>query len=385
MNQKMRIKVSLPLIFTYLYFCSVLVSGFNAIDLGMWLKRVGLMIPLIILFFVVSQRFTVKELTLHLKWILYPGIFISILGIAELYLIQSAPQVYSFIHHFERHQQIMDSSQATLQLHGMVPRARAFFVEANELSQFLTLPFGFLLAILCFRHDQIQRRLVYLIGLLIVLFAQIASLSRGGILAFSAQLVAMFLVSIRAGTKINIRNNIILIVFLTIFIILGVVFLSGDTNTLFYVFGTRIRDYISEDRFVTMGRGLLVTSASLTNFILGIGVGNINISYVKEATTTNLFLDVIIESGVFGLVSFFGIIGGLLFLSYKTMRNRFIIGNNDLFVVFIGTYISFIGMLVGGMTYSPHTLSFFWFICGLLLALNNYGCILPKGILITNQ
>lgn len=47
---------------------------------------------------------------------------------------------------------------------------------------------------------------------------------------------------------------------------------------------------------------------------------------------------------------------------------------------FVMTYLSFVGLIVGGLTYATHMLNFFWFSCGLLFALYQY-----KKTSVTNE
>ena len=98
---------------------------------------------------------------------------------------------------------------------------------------------------------------------------------------------------------------------------------------------------------------------------------------MNEATTTNQFIDVLVETGVIGLSFYVLAIVSLLWLSYKFMKNKSLLANNDLFVVFVGAYLGFIGMLLGGMTYPTHMLFFFWLNAGLLLAVCKFRAINP--------
>lgn len=385
MRKEIKIKTSLPMVFTCLYFYSVLISGANAIDHGLWLKRTTLIGAFILLFFVVSQKSNVKELTSHWKWVLYPGIIIAIFGISDVYLFQSAPDVYKMFHRYDKHQQSDDPSDAKLQIfEAGVLRARAFFPEANEFSQYLSLPFGFLLAIFFFRRDRMRRKWIYLIGLLTVLMAQIASLSRGGILAFCAQFIAIFFVIFKSGTQWDRNIRKMAPAVLAIFII-GIIFLNEDIKELFYIMGQRIistssdSDYSSNERLMSIESGLSVAGASVPNFIIGVGAGNLDVSSAAIATTSNYLVDILAETGIIGLLSFLGLIFSLLFLSHKSMRNHFLISDNDSFIVFVGAYLALIGMLIGGLTASTHLLCFFWFISGLLLAICQYGKMMQNG------
>jgi hypothetical protein len=258
----------------------------------------------------------------------------------------------------------------------MLPRARAFFEEANEFSLYLTLPFGFLLALLFFRGDTTRKiRLMYIIGLLIVIMAQILTFSRGGWFSFVVQLSILFII-INKSVKSNLRKILsytsILITVLFIINFYNPEILSKVFSLVSYRLFTSfsIDDYSTVERFMTIQNGLSVTFSSIPNFIVGIGIGNLGASIVNEATTTNYFVDILVETGIIGLISFSLFIIYILIISRNTFNLFKKINDDDLLVVFIGAFLSFIGLLTGGLTASAHMLCFFWFLVGLLFAIN---------------
>ncbi len=365
------------------YVIAVLLSGLNAIDSAMWQQRSALVLAMSLLFFVFSQRYTQKEFGLYLKIIIYSGIFFSVVGMLDVYLFFTAPDIFGIIHQFDGGAQFAQNGAGDLASYNLVARARGFFTEPNEFSQYLILPFGFILAVAFFQHQKAGTKLLCLFGLLIVLFAQVMSQSRGGLLGFFVEILGLLLVTKISGVKRKIRiKNYLPIVFVVVALIAaGILYVGENIVAIFVTVVDRVgstgtsNDWTTDIRLMNYQHGFDSASASLANLLVGVGAGNLDFSYVHEATTSNQFLDVLVETGIIGFIFYFMTILSLLWLSYKFMKNRLLSSNNELFVVFVGAYLSFLGMLVGGMTYPTHMLFFFWLNAGLLLAVCKFRAI----------
>ena len=363
------------------YILAACISGANAFHLELWLRRLVLILAMCMLFYVFSQISTLKEFELCLKVIILSGTFFALFGFVEILLFQKMPSVFRAIHFFDAGWQFVDKSNVSLGLFKMIPRAKGFFTEPNEFSEYLTLPFGFLLAVVFFRHQEMKRRLIYIIGIFIVFFAQLFSLSRGGLLAFFAQFLGLFLIKKVSSNSWAVSRKLIVSITLILFaLIVGVsIYLGFSIMDLLDTALGRIVSTLSggnwayEIRLTTIRDGLVSAGLSFSNFLVGVGAGNLNASYVREATTTNQFVDVLVETGIIGLSFYVAIILSLLRASHKFMKNRLLSSNNPLFTVFVGAYLSLLGMLIGGMTYATHALFFFWLNAGLLLAVCKYG------------
>lgn len=368
------------LLFVLGYLMAVFLSGINAIDITSWLQRVALVLAMSLLFFVFSQRSTQREFGLCLKLIVYSGIFFAFLGMVDVYLFLTTPDVFGIIHQFDGGRQFAKNDAGDLASYNLIARARGFFTEPNEFSQYLILPFGFILAMLFFRHQKTRWAVIFIIGILIVSFAQLFSLSRGGLLGFFGQFIGLFLIRNVSGVQWTLQIKKLLPTILLLFVIIGgVVYLNEDIIQMFDTVADRISstgsegDWTSDLRLTTIQAGFISAGTSFVNFLVGVGAGNLGVSYVREATTTNQFVDVLVETGIIGLTFYVAMILSLLWLSYKFMKNRLLTSNNELFVVFVGSYLSFVGMLLGGLTYATHALFFFWLNSGLLLAICKYG------------
>lgn len=298
------------------------------------------------------------------------------------------------IHQFDGGRQFVDVSNVDLASYNLISRARGFFTEPNEFSQYLVLPFGFLLAIAFFRQQKTRWNVIYPAGIVIVLLAQLFSLSRGGLLGFFGQFFGLYLIRKVSGVQwtIRIRNMLTTICVLIALTVCVSFYYDWGILPLLSTVADRIGstssadDYSGAARLVTIHDGFLTAGTSIGNFLVGVGAGNLSNSHVHDSTTTNQFVDVWVETGIIGLAFYVAIFLSLFWLSYKFMKNRLLTSNNKLLVVFSGAYLSLIGMLLGGMTYPTHALFFFWLDAGLLLAICKYGhkvnrVILQKGML----
>ncbi len=386
LKKRIVLMVSLPLLFVVGYFMAVFISGINAIDAVAWQQRVALVLAMSLLFFVFSQRSTLAEFGLFLKLVVSSGVFFSLLAILDIYLYVSAPDLFQMLHQFDGGRTFVDESGFDLRSYNLIARARGFFAEPNEFSQYLILPFGFLLAAIFFQRQRSRRMAIYLIGILVVFFAQLFSLSRGGLLGFFGVFIGLVLVRKVSGIQLtlHIKNRIKTIIVLSALTIVAGLYYSEDITPLINTVADRVvstgsgDDWTADLRLMTIEKGLASSGSIVSNFLVGVGAGNLSYSLVQEATTTNQLVDVLVETGIIGLTFYVAIILSLLWLSYKFMKNRSLTSNNELFVVFAGSYLSLIGMLFGGMTYATHALFFFWLNAGLLLAICKYGTKINK-------
>ena len=104
------------------------------------------------------------------------------------------------------------------------------------------------------------------------------------------------------------------------------------------------------------------------SLFFSIGPGNLDVSLVSEATTGNQFIDIIVETGLFGLFCY------LLIVIYA-VRKFFAVSAIFLYKqdyqslqVSLGFFLGLIGLMFGGMTYATHSLFFFWINLSLLFA-----------------
>lgn len=352
----------LALILPMLFLLSVLLSGLNADRIDFWAKQSVLLCAMVILFMLVSQRWARAQILQNIRWVIYPGVLIAAWGMLEMLLNPTdLPLYYS---------------------DGLImPRAQSLFAEPNEFSQFLALPFAYLFSsVLYFRNASMTERGFFWGGLLVVFFAQVFSFSRGGMVVFLSQIITWYFLTTIFSTK---RRNISwqgISAFIGFFVVMTIIMAGQDLSDIISVFLERIQSLFSGDDATSKIRwdGIIVaitaTVSSPLNFVFGIGLGNLTLLLGDGvATTSNILVDVLSELGMLGLISFLAILGGALIYPLRTLRHLFRRNDHEMLTAFFGAYLSFVGLIAGGLTYATHMLNIFWFSCGLLFALSNFN------------
>lgn len=368
MGWRFVLQSKIPMILLLPLIMCVLFSGLNADRLDLWIKQSLLLLAMLTLFVIVSQRWSRIQIIQNMRWIIYPGILVAGWGILELLLYpQDLPLYYS------------DAS--------IMPRARSLFAEPNEFSEFLALPFAFLFsAILYYRKIHIWERWILGLGLFLVIMAQVLSFSRGGIAVFLFQILAWFILSSLyiAGARRRFRmRSVLLLIFLSMLI--GGLLTSPEVINVVDVFIERIKtlfsgnDLTSKIRWEGILAAISKTIDSKVNFAIGMGLGNLpQLLGDDVATTANFLVDVFSELGILGLLWFLIILAIAFILPLGTLKYLVKKKDDEMLAVFFGAYLSFAGLIAGGLTYATHMLNIFWFSCGLLFALHQYKKSLPK-------
>ena len=351
---------SIPaIIFSIILIIFAYISVFNSIEYSLWIKRMLLFTLFMTLFIVTSYLNSKNIFKINSKLIIFSGVIAASWGIIELLL----------------------RPQELLQYGSFIPRANSFFEEANEFSQYLNLPFGFLLAQYIFNDKKtlINRSSIFLL-LSIVIIAQFISFSRGGLLAFFSQL--LLLTYIYNNKILLFKKILIASVFITIFFIIVISTFPKEyiniNAALEILYSKTVQTFSTIDastsvRFHTIKLGLTNLENSINNLIFGIGLGSLelalgNLDADGDATTSNFIIDILVETGMLGLFSYLLFIIYMLYISQYVSKRLINCKDNNLKVVFYGSYFSIIGLMIGGLTVATHMHCFFWYICGLIFA-----------------
>lgn len=341
----------------------VLLSGLNANRIDLWGKQALLLFAMLMLFLIVSQRWSRVQLLQNIRWIIYPGILVAGWGILELLLYPAdLPLYYS------------DGS--------IMPRVRSLFAESNEFSQFLALPFAFLFSALLY-HRQVPswERWFFGLGMLLIVLAQVLSFSRGGMVVFVGEIVMWFILTSLFATKkkryLSLRKVLLLV---ALSVAIGALMSGLELIDNFQIFFERIQSLFSGDdttskiRWDGIVAAISETTSSPVTFVVGMGLGNLSLLLGEGvATTANILADVFSELGVLGFLSFLVIVGAALVLPIGTLKRLMRKKDDEMLVAFFGAYLSLVGLIAGGLTYATHMLNIFWFSCGLLFALYQYN------------
>ncbi|MBY0579574.1 MAG: hypothetical protein K2P57_11065 [Burkholderiales bacterium] len=341
---------------------SVLLSGLNANRLDLWGKQGLLLSLMLVLFFVVSQRWSRVQILQNMRWVIYPGILVAGWGILELFLDPENLPLYYTSGGF------------------IMPRAVSLFAEPNEFSEYLALPFGFLFSAMLYRHKfSSWERKIFGLGLSVVIVAQVLSFSRGGMVVFASEILAWYLLTSFYSTgKLRVWGRKLLF-FIVSLLAIGGLLAGHDVLSIVDVFVERLQglfsgnDVTSQIRWQGIIDAIANTVASPVNFVVGMGFGNLTLLLGEGvATTANVLVDVFSELGILGLLSIMTIVGAALVLPLRILSDLMRKRDDDMLAAFFGAYLSFVGLLAGGMTYATHMLNIFWFSCGLLFAIYQY-------------
>jgi len=370
LKQRVRLSYKIPVLISVMIALSILLSGLNAYNVVVFIKQSVLCLFMLLLFLVGTQENTKNNLIKIIRCVIYPSVFVAGWGLIELYLYPHTLTVYS--------------SEL-----GLWVRARSFFSEANEFSQYLSLPFGFLLGML-FYYKPLGRleKFVLSLSLLIILTAQVLSFSRGGIISFLAELITWFLLSHSDKNSFcALMKKSLRFLLISFGVIISLCLVDPLFIDIFRVVFERFSSLFSSSdattftRIDTINVAISALLTSLSSVLFGIGFGNLpQVLGEGVANSGNSFVDIFTELGLLGLVSFVGLILACLVLPIRTKRILDKTKDNRMLAVFYGAYLSFVGLLVGGLTSPTHMLNIFWFCAGTLMALYIFGLKIRKPL-----
>lgn len=272
----------------------------------------------------------------------------------------------------------------------ILPRARGFFAEANEFSQYLGIPFSFIISYLFFPKYSPFPRYILLLFLILITLSQILTLSRGGLLVFFVNLsvgsfLAFYYYKLR-HFQFQINLPILSTFFVSILIVSALLinpsfssFLLPTLERLNSLFSGS--DATSLIRFESQADGFSFIQNNFFNLFFGIGFGRLPIILgPNAATTSNFFADVLIESGIIG---FAFLLFFLLSTTLAVFRSfRLVETDSSYCPILFALSMSFFGLVVGGTTYATLLLNFFWLVAGLIFALLSF--LSSRGVVLSH-
>ena len=255
---------------------------------------------------------------------------------------------------------------------------RSLFEERNEFGIFMVYAAGFLIP-LALNDDQPAR---YKILLLLTAIALLLNFSRGSLVAFAAMVVVDRLGAGRLFAPRRVRRSLLTLGVITIAAGAGVLRLlpglSGMTEFL-DVLTTRSLGFRATTDETTSVRLLFIRTAGeafRAHPFIGNGIGNVGYAlnqYGRGAdfgtvslrgavqppaydlgTTSNIFADSLLETGLLGLLAFVAFLATVL----RASLTRGIGRNGGLLQS--GALLSFIGVLINGLSYNSLYLPFTW-------------------------
>lgn len=221
------------------------------------------------------------------------------------------------------------------------------FVNRHNFAAFMEMAIALPLGLLFAGAVERDKKLLYITAVTLMGVALLLSGSRGGLVAFVAQLVFLALVTLGKGGGKKLALRIALVVLLFGAIVGGSIFVGGESS-LTRIAETATSDNITSDRSHIWGVTLKMIAA---NMPFGAGFGAYGVAYTPHDSLTGLerveqahndYLQVLSDAGLPGLI----IGGAFLFLIFRLARQGMSAGNGWRRAVAIGAASGIFAILV---------------------------------------
>lgn len=257
------------------------------------------------------------------------------------------------------------------------PRIQSTFLEPLYYANFLLIPLSLALVFLLSGKGK-QSRLFLVAFILLLGVNFVLTLSRGAYIALAVMLIIL---AFAYWKKVFTPHWIVLGVVVAVIVGWGAVqFLgfTGDTQGSVDTFTRQATDIFSGASY--FDRAETFTQAwdlFLSHPYLGIGIGNFGPAVADAALVqpsggwlivNNEFLELLAETGVFGLVAYLSLLLVLFWRSVKAIRRS---RDPYLRAVMLALLIAFIGILVQYNTFSILFIMHIWSLFGLMIAVQN--------------
>jgi O-antigen ligase len=192
------------------------------------------------------------------------------------------------------------------------------FVNRNNFAAYMAMAVALPLGLIFVGAVPKDKRLLYLTAIALMGIALLLSGSRGGFVAFIAEVILLFFLTRSSTTKKGLALRVALIVFLIVAIIGGSIFVGGDSSL------TRFVETASSEDFTTDRSHIWSVTAKViaANMPLGAGMGAFGVAYTPFDSLSGLarveqahndYLQVLADAGIPGLL-----LGGMfLFLFFR--------------------------------------------------------------------
>jgi O-antigen ligase len=221
------------------------------------------------------------------------------------------------------------------------------FVNRHNFAAFMEMAIALPLGLLFAGAVERDKKLLYITAVTLMGVALLLSGSRGGLVAFLAQLVFLALVTLGKGGGKKLALRIALVVLLFGAIVGGSIFVGGESS-LTRIADTATSDNITSDRSHIWGVTLKMIAA---NMPFGAGLGAYGVAYTPHDSLTGLerveqahndYLQVLSDAGLPGLI----IGGAFLFFIFRLARQGMSAGNQWRRAVAIGAASGVFAILV---------------------------------------
>ena len=355
-----------------------------------YIYSLGTFLVIIILGALLTAKYplvSIKQLLLLTLYISFFFLIVNSCSSEQMELIYKAILFSAFIVYLYGLYQMIETR--FLGLYGVkyyFLRPKSFFVEGNEFGQYLVFIFGFLLVGLISDVKIVNRKFLWIM-LLMHISLTILNMSRG---SWIGMLVIVIIVMLRLQENYNLRKIAICSISIVVISLVTLQtvdrFIPSQYLPIRQAILQRSKGLFTKGDLTVLSRysqSLTAASVTMKNPLLGIGYGNIftimpsgifslhskipGIPIIGNATSSNFLLDIAVETGIIGFIIF------LLFIIrviMKSFRGGMQIKEPKTKAIYFGVLYSSLGMMVNGLTYAVHMLSFFWISLGLLSILD---------------
>jgi len=257
------------------------------------------------------------------------------------------------------------------------PRVHSTELEPLYFANYLLIPLCLAISLLFGRSKKIKW--FWLLIIIILGFTNfILALSRAAYIALVFSLVVLILAHFKQLFSLKRIVYFLVVVLAVYFLFIRIFNLTGDFTLYFDKFIKQATDIFTgasyTDRAETMGQAWDLFKIHPW---LGVSVGNFGPQVAWYALVTpdkgwlivnNEFLEILTETGIFGLLFFLVILARLFSRSLQAISQA---KDNYLKAVMIGLLAAFVGVIIQYQTFSILYIIHIWFLFGLMLAVTN--------------
>jgi len=252
-------------------------------------------------------------------------------------------------------------------------RMASFLSNANLLAGYLSVPFFF--SWVQYRKSLGRRRHIYLAIFVALLVSLIFTFSRSGYLGIIAGAIVLYIVRSRENQRKRFIKCIVIaftaIFLLALFIIVKSPMLQSTSNILSAMVAgdTQELDSSNQNRLMVWNMAIKMYKSSP---LIGVGAGQFQVlfenyiplkySFLDAFNAHNTYLQILAETGILGLTSFFALFGYIVLMVLKASKK-----DPSTIEEMGGALAGLITLVVIGLTHNMVKTEI-WFIAGLVLA-----------------
>ena len=214
--------------------------------------------------------------------------------------------VFGFIYAFFA---ILQSVLSPLKIYGIYEASAPFgsFVNRHNFAAYMEMAIAVPLGLLFVGAVNKDKRLLYITAVALMGVALLLSSSRGGLIAFIAEIIFLVILTTGTGNRSRLGLRLGLAVLLLVAVVAGAIFVGGETSL------TRVAD-TAQSSDLTTGRSSIwrvTLNVIAANLPFGAGFGAFGVAYTPFDTMSGLerveqshndYLQVLADAGIVGLI-----------------------------------------------------------------------------------